>query len=87
MADSYLDSGVVFPPFKTHYTVLGIRAAAWPMTLASLLTSEDASHSTSEDWAKAAAFVDSISEKRSTRFDDMSKAEIRVDRLRSRGLM
>ncbi len=37
MAGSYLDSGVVFPPFKTHYTVLGVRAAAWPMMLACLL--------------------------------------------------
>lgn len=37
MSESYLDSGVVFPPFKTHYTVLGVRAAAWPMMLACLL--------------------------------------------------
>ena len=36
MSESYLDSGVVFPPFKTHYTVLGVRAAAWPRILAVL---------------------------------------------------
>lgn len=38
-------------------------------------------------WKQAADFVDALSEKRTTRFDDMSKADIRVDRLRARGLM
>lgn len=54
---------------------------------ARILTSESSAQPTAEDWAKAAAFVDSISEKRSTKFDNMTKTEIRVDRLRSRGLM
>lgn len=31
--------------------------------------------------------VDSISEPRTSRFDDMSRAEIKADRLRSRGLL
>lgn len=38
-------------------------------------------------WENAARFVDSLSRKRTTRFDDMSKAEIRTDRLKKRGLM
>lgn len=38
-------------------------------------------------WRQAADFVDALSEKRASRFDDMSKAEIRVERLRARGLM
>lgn len=40
-----------------------------------------------EEWAKALAFVDSLSEERSSRFDSMSKAEIRTERLKKRGLM
>ena len=35
----------------------------------------------------AAQFVDSLSRKTSSRFDDMTKAEIRAERLASRGLM
>ena len=35
----------------------------------------------------AARFVDSLSVEQATRFDDMTKAQIRVDRLKSRGLM
>lgn len=38
-------------------------------------------------WKNAALFVDSLSQKRSTRFDNMTKAEIRMDRLKSRGLV
>ena len=35
----------------------------------------------------AAQFVDSLSRKTSSRFDDMTKAQIRTERLASRGLM
>ena len=35
----------------------------------------------------AAQFVDSLSRKTSSRFDDMTKAQIRAERLASRGLM
>ena len=35
----------------------------------------------------AAQFVDSLSHKTSSRFDDMTKAQIRAERLASRGLM
>lgn len=38
-------------------------------------------------WAAAALFVDNLSSKRASRFDDMTKAEAKMDRLRSRGLM
>ena len=38
-------------------------------------------------WKNAAEFVDSIPVKRETRFDNMTDAEIRVERLHSRGLM
>ena len=38
-------------------------------------------------WAAASRFVDSLSSKRASRFDDMTKAEVRVERLRSRGMM
>lgn len=38
-------------------------------------------------WTSAARFVDGLSEERHTRFDDMTDAEIRVERLRSRGLI
>lgn len=38
-------------------------------------------------WRRAAQFVDALSEPKSARFDSMTKAEIRVDRLRARGLM
>ncbi len=37
-------------------------------------------------WKRAAEFVDSLSEKRVSRFDDMTKAQIRMDRLAKRGL-
>lgn len=39
------------------------------------------------DWELAARFVDSLSEKRESRFDGMSDAQIRADRLRARGLL
>ncbi len=38
-------------------------------------------------WARAAAFIDSLSVPVVSRFDTMSKAEIRAERLRSRGLL
>ena len=38
-------------------------------------------------WAAAARFVDSLSSTRESRFDGMSKAEVRGDRLRAKGLM
>lgn len=38
-------------------------------------------------WQNATRFVDSLSERRPSRFDDMTKAEIRADRLKSRGLL
>jgi len=38
-------------------------------------------------WAAASRFVDSLSSKRASRFDDMTKAEVRMERLRSRGMM
>lgn len=38
-------------------------------------------------WESAARFVDSLSVKQESRFDDMTKAQIRVERLKSRGLM
>lgn len=38
-------------------------------------------------WAAAANFVDGLSSRRSSRFDDMTKAEARMDRLRSKGLV
>ena len=39
------------------------------------------------DWKTAAGFVDSLSQKRTTRFDNMTKAEIKMDRLKNRGLV
>lgn len=38
-------------------------------------------------WESAARFVDSLSVRQESRFDDMTKAQIRVERLKSRGLM
>lgn len=38
-------------------------------------------------WGDAADFVDSLSKEHSSRFDGMTKAQIRSDRLRNRGLM
>ena len=38
-------------------------------------------------WASAAQFVDGLSRKRATRFDGMSKAEIKRERLAAKGLM
>lgn len=38
-------------------------------------------------WKVAAAFVDSLVEPKATRFDSMSDADIRMERLRSKGLM
>ena len=40
-----------------------------------------------DEWAAASRFVDSLSSKRASRFDDMTKAEVRMERLRSRGMM
>ncbi len=38
-------------------------------------------------WENAARFVDSLSTPRTSRFDSMTKAEIRTERLRARWLM
>lgn len=38
-------------------------------------------------WKAASSFIDSLSRKRSSRFDTMNRAEIRMERLASRGLM
>ena len=48
---------------------------------------QDGGASADERWASAARFVDSLSRKRSTRFDDMTKAEIKLDRLAAKGLV
>lgn len=40
-----------------------------------------------ESWSKAAEFIDSLSSSQETRFDNMTKAEIKTERLKSRGLM
>ena len=48
---------------------------------------QDVDASTDERWASAARFVDGLSCKRSTRFDDMTKAEIKLDRLAAKGLV
>lgn len=37
------------------------------------------------DWARAAAFVDSLSSPAETQFDEMSKAEIKMARLAAKG--
>lgn len=39
------------------------------------------------DWARAAHVVDSISQPHPSRFDEMSRVDIKRERLRSRGLM
>lgn len=55
---------------------------------ASFLAKENAQLLCTDDrWAIGAKFVDSLTRKRESRFDDMSKSEIRVERLASRGLM
>lgn len=38
-------------------------------------------------WQSAARFVDSLSEAHTSRFDNMTKGEIRAERLKNRGLM
>ncbi len=40
-----------------------------------------------ERWASAASFVDGLSRKRATRFDTMTKAEIKLERLAAKGLV
>lgn len=41
----------------------------------------------SRDWAAAEQFIDSLSHKKTTRFDNMTRSEIKHDRLSSRGLI
>lgn len=53
---------------------------------ADFLTPEK-SRPTQAEWARAAHIVDGISKSTASRFDSMTRAEIKVDRLRSRGLM
>lgn len=38
-------------------------------------------------WENAARYVDSLTVEQATRFDDMTKAQIRTDRLKNRGSM
>lgn len=38
-------------------------------------------------WENAARYVDSLTVEQATRFDDMTKVQIRTDRLKNRGLM
>lgn len=52
---------------------------------ANFITGEQPRHDAA--WKNASRFVDSLSKKQATRFDDMTKAEIRTDRLKHRGLM
>lgn len=54
---------------------------------ASFLLDEKGDGERSLVWEKAAQFVDSLSRKRDSRFHAMSDAEIKVDRLRVKGLM
>lgn len=42
---------------------------------------------TKADWARAAHVVDSISEPHASRFDGMTRAQIKAERLRKRGLL
>lgn len=49
-----------------------------------LTTGTEASH---KDWVAAAAFVDQLSSPMKTRFDDMSKREVRNARLKARGMI
>ena len=54
---------------------------------AAFLREEKSREDSELSWSSAAQFVDSLSSERKTRFDGMSKAEIRMDRLRARGLV
>lgn len=51
------------------------------------LREEEGRRNLKSNWDSAAEFVDSLSFKMKTRFDDMEKAEIKMSRLRSRGLV
>lgn len=42
---------------------------------------------TEAEWRAAAHFVDSLAVRRKTRFDEMSRAEVKAARLRDRGLL
>lgn len=48
---------------------------------------DDSAKVDESSWGDAVAFVDALSEKRETRFDSMTKAEVKMDRLASRGLV
>ncbi|CVH79245.1 hypothetical protein BN3658_01846 [Coriobacteriaceae bacterium CHKCI002] len=54
---------------------------------AGFLLSDESRSDDRAKWAAAARFVDSLSSKRASRFDDMTKAEIRSERLRAKGLI
>lgn len=54
---------------------------------AQFLLPEKPSLSNYSKWMIASRFVDSISTERTSRFDEMSKAEIRRERLQSRNLI
>lgn len=48
---------------------------------------EETTQGDGQRWARASAFVDELSRPRSSLFDNMSKAEIKRDRLAAKGLM
>lgn len=54
---------------------------------AGFLRSDTSCISDREKWAAAVSFVDSLTSKQSSRFDDMTKTEVRMERLRSKGLV
>lgn len=54
---------------------------------ASFLLPEKPAKSNDSKWIAASHFVDSISSERTSRFDNMSKDEIRRERLRSKNLI
>lgn len=51
------------------------------------LQPENSVVSSSDKWAAAAQFVDRLSTKHPSRFDAMTKSEIKLERLRTQGLM
>lgn len=48
---------------------------------------QDSPMPAAERWVSAARFVDGLSHKRTTRFDAMTKEEVKLDRLAAKGLM
>ncbi len=48
---------------------------------------EKPSYTNSDSWAHAAAFIDTLPQKRSSKYDDMTKSQLKTERLASRGLI